>query len=67
MTEDHAERLGKLADSLDNMLYAAKLPVPPHMHVTVLTEKIRSARDEIAAIVREATGEDPWETNPLEG
>lgn len=67
MTEDHAERLGKLADSLDNLLYAAKLPVPPHMHVTLLTEKIRSARDEITAIVREATGEDPWETNPLEG
>lgn len=67
MTPEHAERLGLLVDTLDNILYSAKLPLPAAVHVELLTEKIREARDELAAIVREATGEDPWETNPLAG
>lgn len=29
MTPDNAERLGKLADELDSMLYSAKMPLPP--------------------------------------
>lgn len=67
MTPEQADRLGRLADGLDAVLYSAKLPMPPAMHITALTEKIREARDEIAAVVREATGDDPWATNPLQG
>lgn len=67
MTEDHADRLGRTADALDAALYAAKMPLPPNIHIAGLTGAIQSARDEIAAIVREATGTDPWETNPLQG
>lgn len=67
MTPEQAERLGKLADGLDACLFAAKLRLPPAVHLTALTEKIREARDEVVAVVREATGEDPWATNPLRG
>ena len=67
MTEEHAEQLGQLADSLDAVLFSVKLPLPPAIHLTALTEKIREARDTCAEIVRAETGDDPWATNPLRG
>lgn len=66
-TDEHADELGRMADSLDACLYSAKMPIPDSIHVTGLTGIVREARDCIAKIVREATGEDPWKTNPLEG
>lgn len=68
MTEDQAEQLGQLADRLDAVLYSAKMPgLPPQIHIEGLTGTIRDVRDELATIVREVTGEDPWATNPLAG
>ncbi len=67
MSPENAERLGKLADELDAVLYSAKLPLPPAIHLTALTEKIREARDVCAEIVRAETGADPWATNQLRG
>lgn len=52
MTEDHADRLGRLADELDAVLHTAKLPLPPSIHLTALTKKVREARDVIAEVVR---------------
>lgn len=67
MTPENAENLGKLADELDAVLFSAKLPLPPQIHITALTEKIREARDVCAGIVRAETGDDPWASNPLRG
>lgn len=67
MTPEQADRLGRMADGLDAVLYSAKLPLPPALHLEALTSKIREARDEIVAVVIDATGENPWETNPLRG
>lgn len=67
MTPEHADTLGRLADGLDAVLYSAKLPLPPSMHIEALTCKIREARDTVAEIVRKETGEDPWATNQLRG
>lgn len=67
MTPEHADRLGRLADSLDSILYSRKMPLPANFHLECFTNKIRETRDEIAAIVREATGSNPWETNPFNG
>lgn len=68
MTEEQADRLGRIADNLDAALFATKLPgLPAQLHVEGLSGAIRSARDEIAALVREVTGDDPWADNPLEG
>lgn len=65
MSPENAEKLGRLADQLDAMLYSALLPLPARIHIEAMTAKIREARDICAAIVREETGEDPWETNPF--
>lgn len=67
MTPDNAERLGKLTDELDAVLFSAKMPLPPSIHLTALTEAVREARDVCAGIVRAETGDDPWATNPLLG
>lgn len=67
MTPDNAERLGQLADQLDACLYSAKMPLPPALHIGALSDKIREARDVIASVIRDETGEDPWATNPLSG
>ena len=67
MTPEHADRLGRLADSLDAVLYAVRLPLSPNTHIEQLVREIRSARDEITKIVVAETGNDPWETNRLTG
>jgi hypothetical protein len=67
ITDDQTEALGMLADKLDTALYAAKLPLPPQMHVEQLSNIIREVRDELATHVRDILGDDPWDTNPLSG
>ncbi|KQS95379.1 hypothetical protein ASG50_25480 [Rhizobium sp. Leaf386] len=67
MKPENAEKLGVLADSLDAVLYSAKLPLPPATHLQALTETIRKARDHLVEVVKDETGADPWEDNSLEG
>ena len=67
ISADQIEALGQMADSLDSALYAAKMPLPPALHIEGLSGIVRSARDLLAQTVKDVTGEDPWETNPLEG
>lgn len=67
MTEDHAERIGRLADALDAVLYATRLPMPAQLHLEALKDQVRSTRDELAKMHIEATGSNPWETNPHAG
>jgi hypothetical protein len=67
MTPKQAERLGQIVEGCENALHVAKLNLPARIHVEGLSEKLREVRDEAASLVREITGEDPWETNPLRG
>ena len=67
LSGDQADELGRVADDLDSALHATALPLPTELHLECVTSAVRSARDTIARIVREATGTDPWKTNPLEG
>ena len=41
MNEDEREEIGQVADTLDNLLHAALLPVSPAIHVQGLTGGIR--------------------------
>ncbi|WP_143565691.1 hypothetical protein [Sinorhizobium fredii] len=67
MKDENAEKIGTLADELDAVLFASKLPLPPHLHLTALTEKVREARDILVSVFKDETGDDPWEDNPLVG
>jgi len=66
-TPEQHERLGRLADRLDAILYGTKLPLPPHIHIECMSGTVREVRDEIANLYVELTGVNPWEDNPLEG
>lgn len=67
VNDDQIERLGQLADRLDAILYSAKMPLPPDIHLHGICGAAREVRDEIASLVVEISGENPWEHNPLEG
>ena len=67
MTDDQADRLGKIADDLDACLYPLRLNLPDAVKIEGLSGSMRTARDEIAKLVIEITGQNPWEDNPLEG
>lgn len=67
ITDDQIERLGKLADSLDAALYPMRLPLPDTMKIEGMSGSMREARDEIAKLVIEISGDNPWATNPMEG
>jgi hypothetical protein len=61
------EELGELADRLDSGLHATKMQLPPSIHIGGMSGIMRDVRDKLAEIVKRETGEDPWETNPLDG
>lgn len=58
------EFVGKKADTIDSLLGAMALPLPPKMHLDGLKASLTSMRDELRAEVVRATGENPWENHP---
>lgn len=54
------ERIAELAEKLDNHAAASVLPMPSHIHLSVLRDVIAEARDELRALYTQLTGEDPW-------
>lgn len=67
MTPENAEHLGTLADKLDAGLYPMRLAIPDATKIDGMAGIMREVRDAIVEIVRQETGEDPWEDEPLEG
>ncbi|WP_293708644.1 hypothetical protein [Stenotrophomonas sp. UBA7606] len=59
MNDDQLERLGQLADRLDNYAAAGAIPMPDHIRLAAINEAIPEMRDELKAVLREA-GFDPW-------
>lgn len=61
MNEDQKDRLGRLADRIDNLTHAMALPLPDSVHLQALRDAMPELRDELKAIYVEVTGENPWE------
>lgn len=61
---DQLESLGKLADKVNNLHGALQLPMPPQFHVEQMQRELPELRDELRSLVREVSGEDPWEGQP---
>jgi hypothetical protein len=58
------EEVASLADRVDNLRAASFLPLPPAMHMEQLRGGLREIRNELRAIVRRETGDDPWDGQP---
>lgn len=54
------DRLAEAIDRLDNYWHASKIPLPAQLHAEQLANGIASVRDELKALYKELTGEDPW-------
>ena len=59
MVEDDMEAIGRIVDRLDAASYATVLKIPADMHVSALSEVVRSVRDELKTFCIER-GFDPW-------
>lgn len=55
-----SDRIGMLADRLDNLVSASRLPIPDSLHKRALQEALPDVVEALRNIYREMTGEDPW-------
>ncbi len=55
------DKIGEWAETLDNLLGAAQLPMPVQFHFERLTAAIAAMRDDMRAVYVESTGENPWD------
>ena len=62
MTKERAEQLGQLADKIDNLVSAMELPFPVNIHLNALKGSLPEISDELKKIVKDETGENPWES-----
>lgn len=55
-----AEKVGKLADTCDNLKSALTMPLPFHIHKEALNGSLETMRNELREIYIEMTGANPW-------
>lgn len=58
--QTNIEKIGKLADTVDNLLAAMSLPVSPKIHLDGLRDNLARLSLELKEIYQNVTGHDPW-------
>jgi hypothetical protein len=58
--DERTERIGELADRLDNLLAATNLPMSPEFHLRQVKVGLEEISKELKAIYKDAAGVDPW-------
>lgn len=59
-SETIAERVGKLADTCENLHVASAMPLPADVHLTILRTNLLDLRDQLRSIHIQLTGVNPW-------
>lgn len=57
------EDVGLVADTLDNLIHALALPMPPAFHLERLRAALPGVRDRLRAAFVAAVGDNPWPTH----
>jgi len=60
-SDELLDALGKIADSIDNIMAATELPLPPAMHLEQIKYRLPEWSAQIKGIYVELCGENPWE------
>jgi hypothetical protein len=61
ITEEQADKLGRLIDDIENIQYALDIPLPPEMHVEQLKGLIPKKVAALKSIYIDIVGDNPWE------
>jgi hypothetical protein len=59
-TYESMELLGMQADTLNNLLGAMQLPIPPETHLAVLKTELFKVMEKLREIYVLETGDNPW-------
>lgn len=57
---NNTDRIGKLADQVDNLIAATEIPMPPIFHLKNLVVELNKVSVELKDIYYSITGENPW-------
>lgn len=57
---ENMERLGTAADTVNNLLGALQLPMPPAFHVEMMKRELFKLMEELRAVYIAETGDNPW-------
>jgi hypothetical protein len=60
LPDEIADRIGRLADTCDNIHSASLLPVGADFHLPILRSTLLDVRDELRQLHIAITGDDPW-------
>ena len=61
MDTDNAISLAEIADTLDNLIHAMKLPMPPEQHMKHLATSLTHCRDVLRRVYAKEEDYNPWE------
>ena len=61
MDIDNATSLAEIADTLDNLIHAMKLPLPPEQHMKHLAESLPHCRDVLRRVYAAEEDYNPWD------
>lgn len=56
--------IAELSERADNLEHAARLPLPPDIHITELRRGLRDIRDTLRMLYVTQAKENPWEGLP---
>ena len=60
MSAANIEKVAEVAETLDNLLGALQLPMPPAFHVEQMKSHLPDLREKLRAVYVAETGENPW-------
>jgi hypothetical protein len=58
------DTLGEIADSMDSLVHAMKLPMPAQFHLDSLKATLPALVKQLRDLYVAETGENPWEDHP---
>lgn len=58
---DTGDRIGQLADTVENLIAAEEIPFPPQLAKDARIASLTGLRDDLRAIAVELLGHNPWE------
>jgi len=61
MNDEQLDELGKIADSIDNIICALEMPLPDKLHLAMVKTKLKEWSKDIKSLYTAISGDNPWE------